>query len=308
MTLRNFGRLRVAFVMALVAMFAGAVLAVSGGSKVAGADPTANKWDKISYNISNLGTEDFHWRSRSASNYETLINQIRHISGHDFLNGVGETTNRSQRIIEIDVHDDGTPVVTLYMWADSLYVFGFYTPQGGHRWFNDAQNTAHAASILGIPEPPRLGWTGNYAQMPGGEPATRAAITYTGRSMYTDFRTLGAMRDRINGSNESRRELGQAIVRVIGSLSEAARFETIKSVIRNNLHYAGTTHLGTFNAELENSWNRISQWIYDQVNFNNPRSIIVDHETFWTLPALMRRLMFVQIRYQSGCGRNVCGG
>ena len=311
MRLTNLRRFRVGLVMALVATLASAVLAVTGGSKVAGADPTNNRWDRISYNIAGLTSLTIQGRSHSASQYVTLIAQLRRLSGHPFTNNVGETTEQTRRIIEIDVNNNGTPVVAVYMWADTLYVFGFWTRAAGHRWFTDPRITAGAAPILGIREPRRLPWTGNYAQMPGGDPAVRAAVEYTGPRMFNDFIQLGNMRDMINGSNQARDEVGRTIVRIIGLLSEAARYQTIRNVVRNNLQYNQHTHLGNLNVELENSWIAVSRWIFYEANFENQRPFELvhtdpPHQNFSTVPALMNRLLFVQIRFQAGCGRNIC--
>ncbi|WKV70044.1 hypothetical protein AW27_000035 [Streptomyces sp. PCS3-D2] len=57
-----------------------------------------------------------------------MIDQVHRISGHDFYQVLDETTTMPDRLIQIRVSHAGQYVVSLYYWANTLYLAGIYQP------------------------------------------------------------------------------------------------------------------------------------------------------------------------------------
>ncbi|MGW4464036.1 ribosome-inactivating family protein [Micromonospora sp. NPDC004704] len=265
----------------------------------ANADPS-NPHTIINWDVSDLDDDTNYGRQMAAQDYVNMITSLRRVAGHDLVNRVGETTDRGQRVIEIRVLRNGAHNLSIYLWARSLYVIGFWartTPgQVGHRFFNDPAVNG-AAGILGIPQPPRLPWTGNYATTPGG--SYREDMRYTAKHLNDAIYTLEGMPAQLNGSNPQRTHLAQEMIRLIGAVAEAARFGAIENFVYHRIRDRGDIGLGTENRELENNWARLSDWILDIVDNPTTAPVYLLGRYFYTVAGLVEVLHYLMIRNPS---------
>ncbi|GAA3773791.1 hypothetical protein GCM10022225_71760 [Plantactinospora mayteni] len=254
----------------------------------------------IDWDVSHLSDETNYGRQMAAQAYVNMVTNLRRVAGHEFLNRVGETTDRGQQVIEIRVLRDGAHDLSIYLWARSLYVIGFWARSGGlvgHRFFNDPAVTA-AAGVLGLQQqPPRLPWTGNYATMPGG--SYRQDMRFTAEHLNEMLYTLEDMPAQLNGSNAQRNHLAQEMVRIIGAVAEAARFGAIENFVYHRIQDQVDVGLGNANREIENSWARVSDWILDIAYDPSTAPLLLNNTYFRTLAALVNTIHYVMIRNPS---------
>ncbi|NBD22996.1 ribosome-inactivating family protein [Paenibacillus glycinis] len=261
------------------------------------------KWD-----VSGLNGDSNWQRETNAARYASVIQQIRNAAlGRTLQNGVQLTTT-THRIIEVQIYNGynvaGFPnyLVTVYLWADTLYAFGYWTPQGDYYFYNDQTLAYHARNDLGLTanQVTYLPWNGNYATMPEGSPEARAANEYTNDQLWNTVWNLSDMHDYLNRNAQSRNTVGHNMVRIIGALAEAARFQVIRNVIYNNLLYGTNAPIGETPAAIENNWATITDWAIQQANGNYYGITINDHY-YSTLAAFLAVAYYV-------LGRNPCGG
>ncbi|MFJ9632034.1 ribosome-inactivating family protein [Streptomyces sp. NPDC091280] len=279
----------------LLALCAGLVPGTTG---VASADPTAAKVDYITWDITDLTAQTPGGRTSAAQSYTAVIDQLRGYAGHTYANAVGETTATGNEIIGINLNRNNLLVGRVFLWARSLYVIGFWEPHG-YRFFDDPANNA-AADIMGIAQPLRLPWTGNYATIPGG--TQRATLTYGGGQLNNAVNAVADMVNALNGTNEQRTALARHMVRLIQALSEAARFGTVRNLVTDNLRNGVGNAMGADNVVLENNWGHISDFIHGLVNAGTAPPITLNGVEYFTLAGIMREIVYVMIRNQNRAG------
>ncbi|MFG3223727.1 ribosome-inactivating family protein [Kitasatospora sp. NPDC048194] len=204
-------------------------------------------------------------------------------------NAVMQTTTDRSRIVQIRIRDTGgNELVSLYFWADNLYLAGFYAPYGGdagsgRHHFSFADGRDMAASLgVGTRSPVR---TGNYTSLPGGN--NRENLRITPATLYNAAYVLG----HATGYNDS---VGASLLLMIQAFSEAARFGPIFSQVYNNIYNHNETPLGRDLAGLENQWDEISRFAHD-VRRNGSSYLDLFGHTVRNFNDLRTRLSFVEV-------------
>ncbi|MGV9556742.1 ribosome-inactivating family protein [Streptomyces sp. NPDC003401] len=220
-------------------------------------------------------------------NYYNLIAEIHRLTYGlpTHYDGITQTTTEQGRLIQIRVLDtDNVHLVSVYLWADDLYVAGIYAPSTNrHFAFND--RPAQFMNALGINSAGLLG-SGNYGDLAGG--SARHTLILDPNTMYNAMRQLG----RTNGNNDT---VERALVVAIQIFSEAARFSPILDRVRDNIQNWRTTALGAEYADLENQWGAISQFAYN-IRQNPNAGITVLGHWITSLVGLARTLGFVELQ------------
>ncbi|MFJ8981577.1 ribosome-inactivating family protein [Streptomyces sp. NPDC102282] len=199
--------------------------------------------------------------------YWNLIHQIHQISGHDFYQELDETTTVVNQLIQIRVTSNGQYVVSLYYWANTLYLAGIYQPGQpdgtGNRHYVFPDGYPYAFDqVLGV-QAQRLPWNGSYSNLPGGSNRENRALTP--QNLQNGLLTLSRTQALL-GSAAGTDTVGSILVDIIGATAEAARFGYIFDIMRQNIRINGWTSIGAFGAELETTWGQISAWVYARLN------------------------------------------
>lgn len=231
--------------------------------------------------------------------YWNMIADLHRHSGHDyFRDNVDETTRSTQsQLIQVSVWRYGTYQGALYFWANNLYLAGFYQPGngGGHYAFNDPASTARFNQVLGV-QARVLPWTGNYSTLPGGSARQNQQIN--GPRLDSALQQLHQANTLLQSAN-GRDLLGQSLVMMIQATSEAARFGRVFDNIRGNIRDHGGAQIGIENADLEQNWGNISNWIYRVLQNPGIAPLQIGtgafHRSFATLAQLMAYLSYVEL-------------
>ncbi|MEV6398489.1 ribosome-inactivating family protein [Streptomyces sp. NPDC051907] len=279
-------------------------LALSAGlvglaAPAAQADPTQPN-TVVDWNIDSLANG-----GRSAHDaYYGMIDRIHRVSGHDFRSAanIDESTTQLSRLIQIRVLRRGSQVVSLYFWANNLYLAGFYVPgteqnPGRHYAFNDTwpDDFNHVLNLQ--TQATRLPWGGNYVSLPGGNNRTDDVIN--GPSLHNALLVLGGARSRLeSGGDRGATEVGNALTLTIQATAEAARFGRIFDTVRGNIGTGTRTTMGTDNVVLQNNWSQISRWIYRASNdpaYPTHNALTLNGVAYRALHALLTHLLYVEL-------------
>ncbi|MEV6975984.1 ribosome-inactivating family protein [Kitasatospora sp. NPDC093806] len=256
---------------------------------------SATNYQVIDWNISNItaGGNTHH------QNYWNLIDAIhRHTYGDPTgVNGVTETTTEHGRLVQVRVLDtNNTHLASVYLWANDLYVAGFYSPQNNTHWaFVDRINEFENALGVRVPANRRIA-SGNYADIPGGN--DRGTLAPNPGNIYNAMRTLG----RATAYNDA---TGRAVLMATQIFSEAARFGVVFDVIRGNiqnpnrnrtLNYENPDRAGDFiqAATVENQWGAISRFIRNARANPNGQAVWVMSHQVTTIAAVLYYIGFIE--------------
>ncbi|MFH8387793.1 ribosome-inactivating family protein [Kitasatospora sp. NPDC018058] len=246
---------------------------------------SATNFSVIDWNISNITERG----ATHESNYYRLISAIHlHTYGNvTHYEGLTQTSTDHDRLVQVRVLDtNNTQLTSVYLWADNLYVAGFYAPATNtHFAFNDRYQDFQTA--LGIPSARILPTNGNYTGLPGGN--DRGRLVLEPETIYNAMYQLGHA-----APNDYNDAVGRALVVAIQIFSEASRFSPILDRIRGNIHNWTHTPLTDDYAGLENDWGRISQFAYNIRN-NPTLSIRILGQWVTSLVGLSRVLGFVEL-------------
>ncbi|MCF3181400.1 hypothetical protein IPZ70_15840 [Streptomyces polychromogenes] len=207
--------------------------------------------------------------------------------------GITQTTTDTTRMVQIRVRDTGgNELVSLYFWADNLYLAGWYAPYGGdpnntnpatrrrHFQFNENRSMADSLGV-GVMY---LGRTGNYNALPGGN--DRGHLVITPATIYNAAYVLG----HATGYNDN---VGSAALIMIQAFSEAARFGPILDRVYNNIYHHNATPLGDEYAGLENQWDALAAFA-NNVHRNGSSEMDVLGHRIRNFQDLRQRLTFVE--------------
>ncbi|MFJ4525589.1 ribosome-inactivating family protein [Streptomyces sp. NPDC088810] len=250
-----------------------------------GSTASAANYQIVDYNISDItaGGQDH------ALAYYHVIDAIHRLSYGEPTEerAITQTTEERGRLIQVRIRDTGgNDLVSIYLWANNLYVAGFYAARGGgHYVFNDGRE-AEFRQALGIGSATSLGQSGNYSTLPTGN--SRQSLTINPQAIYGAASTLGYSR----GYNDS---VGRALVIMIQAFSEAARFGPIFDLVYNNIYHPGNSRqLGADYAGLENQWGALSQFARNLRN-GYDASINILGAIVRSFDQLRQRLSFVEL-------------
>ncbi|WP_158835887.1 ribosome-inactivating family protein [Streptomyces sp. NRRL S-350] len=269
-----------ALLLSVIALFSVAQIEAAPPAKAA----TSNYWSTITWDITGLASGG----TRPASNYRSMIRQIRELSGTSIATNMARTTSATERYIEIMVTDFNEPPATqhrlsLYLRLDNLYLDGF-TVSGQNYAFSDAPNYLNTRFHNQYPRNNPLfnvlRYSSHYSDLASAE--TRAAQHFSGPSFYYYVSTLFGV------SGGSVNQVRPHLAAMIGATSEASRFGWIENRIANSVAYGQDSdggrsydYLGNFGAELENSWDELSRLVYREQQGNLPvPSVTIDSRVY----------------------------
>ncbi|MFE2729080.1 ribosome-inactivating family protein [Kitasatospora sp. NPDC059327] len=247
---------------------------------------SATNYQVIDWHISNITAGG----NSHQQNYWNLIDAIHRYTygGPTGLNGVAETTTEQGRLIQVRVLDsDNAHLVSVYLWANDLYVAGFYAPQSNTHWaFQDRINEFQSALGVTVAGNHRIA-SGNYSHIPGGN--ERGSLVLNPEHIYNAMRTLG----RATAYNDA---TGRALLTAIQIFSEASRFGVVFDVVRGNiqdpnrnrpLNYFDPQRGTILAANVENQWGQISEFIRNARNDPSTATIAVMGHTVATIAAVL---------------------
>ncbi|MFD4660138.1 ribosome-inactivating family protein [Kitasatospora sp. NPDC058444] len=254
---------------------------------------SATNYQVIDWHISNITSGG----NTNHQNYWNLIDTIHRRTYGDStgLNGVTETTTERGRLIQVRVLDtNNVHVVSVYLWANDLYVAGFYAPQSNSHWaFQDRIGEFENALGVSVPANRRIA-SGNYSNIPGGN--ERGSLVLSPEHIYNAMRTLG----RATAYNDA---TGRALLTAIQIFSEAARFGVVFDVVRGNIQDPGRNRpLNYFDpqrgnisaANVENQWGQISEFIRNARNDPSTATISIMGHTVATIAAVLYYIGFIE--------------
>ncbi|MFC5666549.1 ribosome-inactivating family protein [Kitasatospora misakiensis] len=207
-------------------------------------------WPIIDWDITNITSG----AGQHANRYWNLIDAIHQNSYGDATGAdsglVQQTTRNENRLIQIRVINNGTHLVSIYMWADNLYIAGFYSPAANRHWAFQDGRQQQFQNDLGVTARlmPR---TGNYNGITGG--STRENL-YLGSTNIFD--ALYGLHD-VREWNE--RIIDRGMLMAITIFSEAARFGSILNRVYGNINGWTNYQLSVDYRDMENQWGRLSQ-------------------------------------------------
>ncbi|KOV97326.1 hypothetical protein ADL04_16005 [Streptomyces sp. NRRL B-3648] len=254
---------------------------------------SATNYQVIDWHISNItaGGNTHH------QNYWNLIDAIHRYTYGDVtgVNNVTETTTERGRLIQVRVLDtNNAHLASVYLWANDLYVAGFYAPQTNTHWaFQDRINEFQTALGVTVPANRRIA-SGNYNDIPGGN--DRGSLAPSPGNIYNAMRTLG----RAAAYDDA---TGRAVLMATQIFSEAARFGVVFDVVRGNiqdpnrnrpLNYFDPQRGNILAANVENQWGAISRFIRDARANPSGQSIYIMGHTVTTIAALLYYVGFVE--------------
>ncbi|MFD0265729.1 ribosome-inactivating family protein [Streptomyces sp. NPDC127106] len=231
--------------------------------------------------------------------YWNMIDQVHRISGHDFYQVLDETTTTYNQLIQIRVSHAGQHVVSLYYWANTLYLAGFYQPGqpngtgNRHYVFPDGYPDAFNR-VLGV-QAHHLPWNGSYANLPSG--STRDQRRMTPQNLHNSLLTLGNTQQLL--ATGQQHTVGSCLVDVIGVTAEAARFGYLFDIFRQNIRNNTSTPIDRFGAALQTSWGQLSTWVYQRLNDPTGGGITIGapgySRYYLTVAALIRDLGYIEL-------------
>ncbi|MFF4648330.1 ribosome-inactivating family protein [Streptomyces sp. NPDC001389] len=234
--------------------------------------------------------------SQAGNTYREMVTNVFRNVGHILPNTDGNirvTERVPNHLIELRVIDRNQVVqhrLTLYLWADTLYVIGI-TAQGVHYAFSDAVrngDAARARDVLqrfypgpAVPAFRSFAFTGNYSGSDGLDPnLERATMGFQTPQLGAAIQTLTALHSTNNVA-----QVRTAFVRIIAATAEATRYGWIRERIESILHYGfdrendgtTTTTLGAFGVLLETHWSDTTNWVEGSYNGSSPNWYFVDN-------------------------------
>jgi hypothetical protein len=243
-------------------------------------------WDITQLRYAGISAHDSYW---------DVIAQIHTISGHragPAQYALYETTTTRDRLIRINLVENGRDVGSLYYWANDLYLIGFRQPgQGTYAMSNNQRGTFdRVARVRSRPLP----WLGDYPTLPGGSQQERAKSRIYPGALDNALLQISQAHTLLMTANGVR-TLGRAMVMIIAATSEAARFSTVFDLIRGNIRYRTDTPLGGDNVALEQNWARISGWLYRAFQNREQPPLVINGRQFTTVTAVMAFIHWIDL-------------
>lgn len=207
-------------------------------------------WPIIDWDITDITSG----RGEHANRYWNLIDAIHRNSYGDSTDAdsglVQQTTRNTNRLIQVRVRNEGSDLVSLYLWADNLYVAGFYSPGANQHWaFQDGRQQQFQQDLgVQVRFMPR---NGSYLAIGGG--STRENLYLGSTNIFNAMRDLHA----VSQWDETRVDRGMLMAITI--LSEAARFGPIFNRVYGNINGFTNYQLSRDYADMENQWGALSR-------------------------------------------------
>ncbi|SCF08627.1 Ribosome inactivating protein [Micromonospora haikouensis] len=228
------------------------------------------------------------------SRYFNMIAAIHTYSGNYIANEVMQTNGNYRAMIQVRVLDtNNAHLVSLYFWADNLYLAAWYSPTNNrHYLFSQGDRWRNVVSVLGL-DTSRVtvyNMDGNYNELVGGN--SRSTLVTNPQRMYDSLRTLGRTTTLNN-------DVSAALVQAITMTSEAARYSPILDTIRYNIRYANRLQslpLNDDNVWLTTHWGTVSAFVHRVLmNPSGQMIVLYGRIAITTLAGLISWLKWVEI-------------
>ncbi|WP_191971760.1 ribosome-inactivating family protein [Streptomyces luteolifulvus] len=243
---------------------------------------------QIDWNITNLDEGG----DAAASAYHGMVGRLRDVSGHRLGNNLMETTTQPARVIEVRVLTAGHHLLSLYFWADNLYLGGYWEPHGGHYLFSDLWPD-QMQRILGSPDDVHmLPWGSNYSELPGG--SNRGSFNLGPQGIWTALNRLMRSHQLLP---QDHRDVAAGILQTIAVTSEAARFGYIERLAGDSIRNNQPTQLGSTGLALENNWSRMSEWVRGELQNPTRPDLEVAGHRFSSIGALIAFVYYMEIKH-----------
>ncbi|MDX3249459.1 ribosome-inactivating family protein [Streptomyces sp. ME18-1-4] len=241
-------------------------------------------WPVINWDISSITDGGAEMEQR----YYQLISQIH---SHTYGGATGEssitqTTQDPRRIIQIQVNDTNNQhLVSFYMWADTLYIAGYYSPGSNEHWAFQDDRTQLLQQVTGTQFRfmPR---TGSYSSLTGGN--SRQDLHLGAQSIYSAMAGLHEVRSHDNVRTD------RGLLMAITIFSEAARFSPILDRVRQNIREWRDDTLSLDYANMENNWGSLSTAAHAWRTGHNA-TVNVIGQNVNSFDAMRRVLHFVEL-------------
>ncbi|MER5775400.1 ribosome-inactivating family protein [Streptomyces sp. NPDC002039] len=277
-------------ILASTAVTASAAAAPDGGpagvSRVqAQPQPQPAAWPIIDWDITGIT----NGAGEHANRYWNLIDAIhRNSYGDSTDDGSGlveQTTRNTNRLIQVRVRNEGADLVSVYLWADNLYVAGFYSPGANRHWAFQDGRQGQFQQDLGVTARlmPR---NGSYAGLNGG--STRENLYLGSTNIFNALRDL----HNIGDWDETRADRGMLMAITI--FSEAARFGPILNRVYGNINGFTAYQLSPDYAQLENQWGALSRAAHNW-RTGRPASVRVIGNNVTSFAGMRRVVGYVEL-------------
>ncbi|MER7670126.1 ribosome-inactivating family protein [Kitasatospora sp. NPDC096128] len=163
---------------------------------------------------------------------------------------VRQTTEDTNQLIQVRVRNQGRDLVSVYLWADNLYVAGFYSPAANHHWAFQDGRQGQFQNDLGVPVQlmPR---NGSYLSLNGG--TTRENLHLGAENIFNSLRDLN------NVGSWDQTRIDRGMLMAITIFSEAARFGPIFNRVHGNINSWADNQLSSDYRDMENQWGALSR-------------------------------------------------
>ncbi|MFJ8624647.1 ribosome-inactivating family protein [Kitasatospora sp. NPDC093550] len=217
----------------------------------AAANRAAATWPVIEWDITNITAGG----GEHARRYWDMVDSIHRSSygepPHVDSGVVRQTTRNTNQLIQVRVRNQGSDLVSVYLWADNLYVAGFYSPAANQHWaFQDGRQQQFQNDLGAVPVRlmPR---NGSYLSLNGG--TTRENLTLGTENIFN------ALRDLYNVRDWDQTRVDRGMLMAITIFSEAARFGPIFNRVHGNINTGSSNQLSVDYRDMENQWGALSR-------------------------------------------------
>ncbi|GAB7184083.1 hypothetical protein ATKI12_3914 [Kitasatospora sp. Ki12] len=211
---------------------------------------TQQSWPIIDWDITGITNGS----GEHANRYWNLIDAIHRNSYGDATGAdsgmVQQTTRNTNRLIQVRVRNAGADLVSVYLWADNLYVAGFYSPAANQHWAFQDGRQLQFQSDLGV-QVRLMPRTGSYLNINGGP--TRENLYLGSNNIFN------AMRDLYNVPQWDEVRVDRGMLMAITIFSEAARFGPILNRVHGNIERYTANQLSVDYRDMENQWGALSR-------------------------------------------------
>ncbi|MER7767535.1 ribosome-inactivating family protein [Kitasatospora sp. NPDC096140] len=207
-------------------------------------------WPVIDWDITNITAGG----AEHANRYWNLIDAIHRNSYGDATDApdgtLQQTTRNTNRLIQVRVNNNGSHLVSVYLWADNLYVAGFYSPSANQHWAFQDGRQQQFQNDLGVTARlmPR---NGSYLSLNGG--TTRENLHLGAQNIFN------ALRDLNNVGTWDQTRIDRGMLMAITVFSEAARFGPIFNRVHGNISSWADVQLSVDYRDMENQWGALSR-------------------------------------------------
>lgn len=198
-----------------------------------------------------------------AHEYDRMINAVRHAAGHNWRRDMLETTDRTHRLVVVEVHlhhgeFGGTDRLNLYFTAADMYLRGWESPDDRTNTVVQFGSYDLALRLPGTHRIHRLGFGEAYPSIESTAELNRQRLRFNRNNLFDSVLLLHRFSHPNN--HVQPRDVARSVLRLVVAIAEAARFGGIAGTIGGAIRSNSERPLGDTNVALTNNWDRLSRW------------------------------------------------